>query len=176
MSTATQEPRVPVGLYQVEIPLPAGTTWISLNRAPRSRGEKIGWDKWKKRWRLAAYTALLNAGIPSFERIHLQVELRFVDRRVRDASNYRPTVKPMIDALQVGREYDTVRRTKAYGRTVEQVRHVIEYGAGIIPGDDRRYLVEPEHLIGPPIGRDAGTKGIVIFHITPLSAPRKDPS
>ena len=149
--------------------LPHGTGWLSLNKAPRGVSEKIKWNGWKRSFRVAAYQAFQQNIIPQgLNRIHLQVTLHFPDRRHRDPSNFRPTIKPMIDALQPHREYDRAYNRTVFGRKTGGTEHVIEWGWGVIPGDDPRYLVEPEHLIGEPIGRDPTCPGVVTFHIVPL--------
>lgn len=172
--TAPQGRPAPTALaegWTVEIPLPWGTNWLTLNKTPRGMSEKIKWNGWKKSFRRHAYEAFEKKMLPKgLARIHLQVTLRFPDRRRRDPSNFRPTVKPMIDALQPHRESDRRFKRTVFGRKTEGVEHVIEWGWGVIPGDDPRYLVEPEHLIGEPIGRDPTCPGIVIFRITPLPA------
>lgn len=167
-------PPAACGVYRVEVPLTLGTTWLSLNKAPAHRGEKIRWDGWKKRWRRAAFDAMADAELPQeMGRIRLQVELRFVDGRTRDPSNFVPTFKPMIDALQPTRTYTRNRKHKVGSRTVPATETVTEWGWGVVEGDDPRYVEQPEPIIGEPIGRGP-RKGIVIFHITPLD-PDRDP-
>lgn len=158
-----------VKTWTVEIPLPIGADWISLNRAPAHLGEKISRDRLKKNLRRLAFEALADAHVQQeLGRVRVQVELRFTDRRTRDASNFEPTVKPIIDALQPTRKYRRETKKRVGGRTVTVPEIVTEWGWGVVEGDDRRYLERPEPIIGEPIGRKTGRKGVVVLHITPL--------
>jgi hypothetical protein len=170
----TQEPVPEQEGWTVQIPLPWGTNWLNLNKAPSGEKERNTFNGWKRKFRRTAYEALQDAGVPQgLGRIRLQVTLHFPDRRVHDPSNVRPTVKPMIDALQPHREYTRRYNRVVYGKRQQGVEKVIEWGWGVIPGDDPRYLVEPEPLIGEPIGRDPTCKGVVVFHIVPLPEQEK---
>jgi hypothetical protein len=158
-----------VATWSVEIPLPIGADWMNLNKPPRHRGEQIRRNALKKNLRRLAFDALADAHVQQeLGRVRVQVELRFVDRRTRDVSNFEPTIKPIIDALQPTRKYRREVTTKIGGRTVKVPEIVTEWGWGVIAGDDRRYLDRPEPIIGEPIGRGTGRKGVVILHITPL--------
>ncbi len=155
--------------WTVEVPLPVGADWMSLNRPPRHMGEQIKRNALKKNLRRLTFEALRDARIPQeLGRVRILVEMRFVDRRVRDVSNFEPTIKPMIDAFQPTRRYVRTTKKKIGGQTVEGQEQVTEWGWGVVEGDDRRYLERPEPIIGEPIGRGTGRKGIVIFHITAL--------
>lgn len=137
--------------------------WLSLNDRPGGRGAAIAAWRAKTAWRTAAYNALLRRRLPTgLARIYVQVEFRFPDRLHRDPSNFEPTVKPIIDALQTTRQYHRKKR----GGGLELV---VEPGIGMVLGDDPRYLVRgPELPVGEPLGRANPIKGVVILHIVPL--------
>ncbi len=158
--------------WTVEVPLPIGAEWISLNRPPRHKYEQIKANDLKKTLRRLACEAIQAAGVPpGLGRIRVQVELRFVDRRVRDAANFEPTIKPIIDAVQPASSYQRTSKTRIGTRTVPVTETVNLVGAGLVAGDDRRYLERPEPTIGEPIGRGTGRNGIVVLHITALNPP-----
>lgn len=158
-----------VGTWRVEIPLPIGADWISLNRPSQHKYDEIKRKALCKNLRRLTFEALSAANVQQeLGRVRVQVELRFVDRRTRDVSNFEPTLKPMIDALQPTRRYKRVTKKKIGNRTVPVEELVTEWGWGVVAGDDQRYLERPEPIIGEPIGRGTGRKGIVIFHITAL--------
>jgi hypothetical protein len=158
-----------LGTWSVEIPLPIGADWLSLNRPPRHKYDEIKHNALKANLRRLTFEALRDANVQQeLGRIRVQVELRFATQRTRDVSNFEPTLKPMIDALQPTRRYKRVKKKKIGKRTVPVEEVVTELGWGVIAGDDQRYLERPEPVIGELIGRGTGRKGIVIFHITAL--------
>jgi hypothetical protein len=137
--------------------------WQSLNNLPSGVPDKIWWDKAKKAWRLAAYSAIVNAGVPQhLGRIEVGIELRFTETRDdRNAENFEYTIKPIIDALTKQRTYTVVIKNKP--------KLVIELGRHIVPGDDERYLVRAGRVtIGPPLGRKSKVRGQVILTIRQL--------
>lgn len=146
--------------WTVVIDMPLFGEWLNLNTI-----HQMHWGRrWsgQRAWRKAAYDALSRKRLPKgLGRVRVQVELRFTDRRVRDVSNFEPTLKPIIDALQPQK---VTTSTDKKGRK----RTVVELGVGLIPGDDKRYLDRPEAIIGEPLGRKNPVKGQVILHITPL--------
>jgi hypothetical protein len=165
----TAPPQTGLGTWRVEIPLPVGADWISLNKPSRHKYDDMKRNALRQNLRRLTFEALRDAGVQQeLGRIRVQVELRFVDRRIRDVSNFEPTLKPMIDALQPTRRYTRTTKKKIGNRTVLAKEQVVEWGWGVIAGDDRRYLERPEPVIGEPLGRGTGRKGIVIFHITAL--------
>lgn len=118
-----------VATWSVEIPLPIGADWLSLNRAPANVGQKIKADRLRKTLRRLAFDALSEARVQQeLGRVRVQVELRFTDRRTRDASNFEPTIKPIIDALQPTRRYKRVSKKRVGGRLVEVPETVTEWG------------------------------------------------
>jgi hypothetical protein len=138
--------------------------WLSLNRLPTTRWQKVAFDKVRGLWRTGAYSALVVARVPrGLARAEVAVELRFTDRTVRDPSNYELTIKPVIDALGPQRIYESKAKKKDHGI-------VVEHGRGVIPGDDPRYLVRPNTTVGEPLGRTNPIKGIVTLTIRPLPA------
>lgn len=168
--TAPSAAGTQAGTWRVEVPLPIGAKWISLNRPPVHRFEQMRHNALRRNLRRLAADAIRDAGVPEgLGRVRVQVELRFIDRRIRDAANFEPTIKPIIDALQPTRRYERTTSTRFGRRIVRGVETVTEHGAGVVPGDDRRYLERPEPTIGEPIGRGTGRAGIVVLHITALN-------
>lgn len=133
--------------------------WQSLNNVPQSRLASINWGKAKKQWRLAAYNAIVAAGIPQrLGRIQVGIELRFTETRAdRNSENYEQTIKPVIDALAKGAVYNTTYRGKP--------KLVVALGRHVVEGDDPRYLVRGHPTIGKPLGRKSPVRGQVILTI-----------
>lgn len=163
MSTTRSGPQVPASGdgWTVIVDMPARAEWLNLNTVHN-------WN-WRRRWqsevawRKAAHDALKRKRLPKgLDRVRVDVELRFPDRRVRDASNYEPTLKKIIDALQPQTVTWTTDK-KTGGK-----KPVVHLGVGLIPGDDKRYMDRPEPTIGEPLGRNNPVKGQVILRITPL--------
>lgn len=89
------------------------TTYVlKINDAPKSvnasgggaRQNKYVAHKDKMRWEGVYGMALLAAKVPrSLGFTRITIELKFKDRRNRDAENFRhPTVKPLLDAMKKG--------------------------------------------------------------------------
>lgn len=89
------------------------------------------------RWRLWGFKHGQRLGLDKpLPRARVVAELRFVDRRVRDPSNWSSTAKAVIDGL---------------------------VDAGVFPGDDHRYVVGPDMRVGACV--PAGTSELLIVHI-----------
>lgn len=135
--------------------------WLGLNTLPRSVSEKIAKDKAAKLWRRAAYAAIVKARVPQrLGRISVGVELRFTEtREERNAANFEPTIKPVIDALGPQRVYPSKDKNgKEY--------LVAELGREVVNGDDARYLLRPgEPVIGEPLGRKSRVRGQIVLTI-----------
>lgn len=171
----THGPTVPASGegWKVVIDMPRG-----VGRNPNYTGGYVGWlnlntvsklhwrHRWpiERAWRKAAAAALKRKRLPKgLTRVRVQVELRFPDKGIRDAENYEWTIKRCIDALQPEKIVWTV------DPKTQVKKPVLHAGAGLIPGDDKRYLDRAENVIGPPLGHKAGTpRGQIILHITPL--------
>lgn len=123
--------------WRIIIPTPP-EGFLSLNKV--NRGHWSVSRRIARAWRTAAYQAAQIHRLPTgLARVRIEVVLRFPDRRLRDASNYESTVKPIVDGLGPRRVY----RDK-HGKL-----HV-DLGYGLIPGDDARYLDKPATVIGEP--------------------------
>lgn len=138
--------------------------WLTLNKIQGGVWGAIGRWRAAKAWRIAAYDAYKRAKLPRGLRcVYVEVEFRFPDRTRRDLPNFELTVKPVIDALQPeksGMRYNPHLKRKA---------PFVDKGWGVIPGDDRRYLIRgPELPPGEPLGRQNPIKGMIILHITHL--------
>lgn len=160
--SARPSPHVPASGegWTVVIDKPFGVEWLNLNTVHKWHWRRR-WDS-QRAWRKAAHGALSRKRLPKgLGRIRVEVELRFPDRITRDASNYQPTIKPIIDALQPQK----VTWSEKKNGKKEPVVHL---GVGLIPGDDKRYIDQPEPTIGEPLGRNNHLKGQVILRITPL--------
>lgn len=178
---------------------PSGEGWTVVidmpGPGPRGQGKPVGWLNlntvsgmhWKKRWpievswRAQAFRALTKHRLPkappptgqieqvAVQRYRVEVELRFTDATVRDASNYQPTIKKVIDALGPYEIKMVMDRKRGVKRPVEHL------GCGLIVADDRRYIEQPEPTIGPkitrrryPDGRLITPDGQIVLRITPL--------
>lgn len=160
---------------------PSGEGWTVVVNMPcwesgKKKGQPVGWlnmnegrhkmTAWRmsKAWRKAAFDALTIARLPrGLPRVRIQFELRFTTKQTaRNAANYELTIKPVEDAA--GPKKVKIRRDPRTGGK----KPVVEWGVGLVAGDDKRYIDRPEVIIGPPLGRDHKSKGQVILHITPL--------
>ncbi len=141
--------------------------WQSLNNLPDNRFAKMKWSKAKKRWRVAAYSAIVNARVPQhLGRIEVDIELRFTTNQTsRNAENFEQTIKPVIDALGQQRIYNVT--DKKTGKE----KQVIEVGWNVVDGDDERYLVRAGRVrIGPKLERGHKAAGQVILTIRRIPA------
>jgi len=140
--------------WTIEIPAP--TPMQTSNR--REHWTKI--SKRRKAWRETAYGRLAAAGLPKgLARIRIDVELRFTDRRRRDAPNYySDVIKPCVDATAAE------KRVKA-----KDGGYRVELGWGLIPDDTAEYLDLTAPRIGQPVPRIQYPFGLVVLTITDLS-------
>lgn len=83
-------------LFDLFVPRP--TTWIVLNG---NKGNHWSVDhKLKKAWATATMAAAANAKLPRrLEPALLAVQFIFRTVRIRDAGNFEPTLKPIVDHL-----------------------------------------------------------------------------
>lgn len=78
-----------------------------------------------KTWREYAYLAALESRVPACGRIEVELIGQAPDRRIRDESNLMPTMKACVDGL---------------------------VDAGVVPGDDKRYVRElMPRIVEPPV-------------------------
>lgn len=168
------EPRPDAEGWRVEIPMPCfhdgrqkgkPVDWLSLNKIPASRADAIKHWQAAKTWRLAARDAFRRHRIPKgLDLIYLTVEFRFATNRHRDPSNFELTVKHCIDALQP--EKTGKRKSPRTGKT----EPFVDYGWGVIPNDTPQHLIRgPEMPVGPVLPKGSTVKGLIIFHIVPMT-------
>lgn len=115
----------------------------------------------RKAWRQAAYIHAAAAKLPKgLRRVRVDVELRFITNRRRDAPNYYPEViKPCVDAL------GPQRVVKARGGPGTRV----ECGWGLIPDDTAEYLDLTAPRIGATVPKAQHPHGLVVLTITDIS-------
>jgi crossover junction endodeoxyribonuclease RusA len=107
--------------YRLEL-LRGDLDWITSNQRLhwRSRAERT------KAWRQLAYGRAKEAGVPHLEQAHIECELRFADRRIRDPANWGPTAKAAVDGL---------------------------VDAGVFTDDNHKIVVGPDMRVGPVVPR-----------------------
>lgn len=122
----------------LHVPAPAG--WLTANQRVDRRAQTSA----RRAWRDAARVHAMAAHLPrSLEAAHMTAILHFIDTRRRDAHNYYPSLKAIVDGL-------------------------VDYG--LIEDDDDTHLIGPDIRCGPAVPKHkypAG--GLVIMQITPLT-------
>ncbi|MGY0232784.1 hypothetical protein [Longispora urticae] len=123
-------------IFQFHVPLPERAInqplWLSLN-------DRAHWTKngvLKKYFRSSGYERALDAEIPRLDRAWMVAVLSFGDRRRRDAHNYMPTVKAIVDGA---------------------------IDAGVLDDDDNTRLVGPDLRVDP--GRARGVH-LITYSLT----------
>lgn len=127
--------------------------WLTANS--RLDRRYVG-AKLTRAWRLAAWAAARQAGLPTgIERVRIDCVARFRGRApIRDRDNLRPTVKAVVDGL--GPE----RRRFVRGRLE------VAPGWGLVVDDSDKHVDGPELVIGERI-REAGLdRGHLLVTIT----------
>lgn len=107
--------------YRLEI-LAGGLAWLTEN-------QRLFWAVRNQRtqgWRLATRNQAKAFGIPHCDKARIVCELRFCDKRVRDANNWNPTAKACVDGL---------------------------VDAGVFTNDDWTRVVGPDMRMGPVVPR-----------------------
>lgn len=133
--------------YALHIPAPR--EWINANRRDHwaARAELV------RTWRSAAYYAAVQARLPKgLAKVRIDAVLRFRTNRHRDAPNYHPTLKAVVDGLATSKRPGSP-------------------GYGLIPDDTEQYLVGPFPTIGERIPRKTpfAPAGLLTLTITDLS-------
>jgi crossover junction endodeoxyribonuclease RusA len=106
------------GPWTVAIPAPA--PWLSANQRRDLRRQTPD----RRAWRDAGMVHAKRARLPRLQYAHLVAVLRFPDNRRRDAHNYYPTLKALVDGL-------------------------VDYG--LLPDDSDNHLVGPDLRRGPAL-------------------------
>ena len=122
------------GPWTVTIPAPA--PWLSANHRRDLRRQTPE----RRAWRDAGLVHAKRVHLPKLQYAHLVAVLRFADDRRRDAHNYYPTLKALIDGL------------------------VGDYG--LLPDDSDNHLVGPDLRRGPALRVGYGE---VVLTITDLA-------
>lgn len=119
--------------------IPAPAPWLNAN----DRGH------WSKRsgltrvWRETAQILARQQRLPGLGKVCIEAVLSFPDKRRRDAHNYYPTLKAIVDGL---------------------VDH------GLIPDDSAQYLIGPDIRVGEPVrAKKYGPSGVVVLTIREAS-------
>lgn len=105
-----------------KVTITAPGPWLNANGRRQHRHQ----TGTRQAWRDATTVAARAARLPALGRAHILATLRFTDNRRRDAANYHPTVKVVVDAL-------------------------VAYG--LLPDDSTAYLEGPDLRIGDPLTR-----------------------
>lgn len=103
-----------------EVTIPAPAPWLNANDRQhwRAKAGRVAV------WRDAGHTYAKVHRLPKLGAAYIIAHLRFPDRRRRDAANYQPTLKAIVDGL-------------------------VDYG--LIPDDSTKHLDGPDIRIGEPI-------------------------
>lgn len=123
------------------IELPWTAPPLSLNDRGRSRAAWFAKNHKIADVRATALTLARAAKLPHLvEHVTVQLHYRPRDNRRRDTDNLVATLKPICDALTVGR---------AAGRTRTGKPIPAQYGYGLVRDDIPRYMAKPEPIIHP---------------------------
>ncbi len=150
--------------WTVIVDLPPTVRWITLNQRVTTRDGAAARRRHAQTIAGVAYNALMRHRLPTgtedrpgLDRIFLQVEYRFRDRRGQEPSNFEPTLKIIIDRLRPQRQH------------VQKGELIVELGIGMVADDKPDIIVRGAELPpGPPLGRKYPGPGQVILHIWPL--------
>lgn len=134
--------------------IPAPCDWVNANY----RGHWAPKAKLVKKWRQTTVVYARQARLPvGLARVRIDVMLRFTTRHRRDAANYEPTLKGVIDGLCRDKTHINKR-----GRKVDAP------GYGLIWDDEPSYLDGPFPRIGEPVDKRKYPRGVVQLLITDL--------
>lgn len=126
------EVSAPPDYYRVVIDR-VGKKWITSN-------QRQGWHakaRMTANWRaIAAWRAHRDVGDAQIDRARVVCELRFAANRRRDANNWEPTAKAVMDGL---------------------------VDAGVFPDDNTTHVIGPDMRLGPPA--TGGATECLIVHI-----------
>lgn len=117
------------------ITIPAPCDWLNANKREhwRVKADKVS------EWRAAGCRAASQAKLPTLSRAHINAVLHFRDNNRRDAHNWYPTLKALVDGL---------------------VDH------GLLADDSTRYLTGPDIRIGAALPKvQYGPVGEVVLTI-----------
>ena len=121
------------------ITIPAPCEWINANKREhwRTTADKVA------EWRTAGCAAATQAKLPTIKRAHIDAVLHFRNSARRDAHNWYPTLKALVDGL---------------------VDH------GLLADDSTRYLTGPDIRVGDVLPKAPyGPVGEVVLTITEVA-------
>jgi crossover junction endodeoxyribonuclease RusA len=101
-----------------------GLGWISSNQ----RVHRMELARRSRAWRDTTANLAHMAGLPHFDRAHVQGQLFFKIRRRRDPNNWAPTAKPCIDGLVDAGVFDDDDHTRVIGPDMRFGGHVDALG------------------------------------------------
>ena len=134
--------------------IPAPCDWANSNQ----RQHWAARARLVKQWRAETVNRARAAGLPTgLGRVRIDVLLRFTSRHRRDALNYEPTIKGVIDGLC----RDKTRIDK-HGKEIHAP------GYGLIWDDEPTYLDGPFPRIGDPVDGERYPRGVMQLLITSL--------
>lgn len=134
--------------------IPAPCDWANSNQ----RQHWAAKAKLVKAWRAETVARARAAGLPTgLGRVRIDILLRFTTKHRRDALNYEPTIKGVIDGLcrdktHVNKKGDLVKAP----------------GYGLIWDDEPTYLDGPFPRIGEPVDGERYPRGVMQLLITGL--------
>lgn len=117
--------------YRVEIPR-VGKKWITANQRTHWRATAPMVKQWRE---VAAWRA---RKVPTLQRAHVVVEVRFSDKRRRDPGNWAPTAKAVVDGL---------------------------VDAGVFPDDNYQHVIGPDMRLGPHVTKAEEALIVHIFRV-----------
>jgi len=123
--------------WRLTITAPAA--WVNANARTHYHAKA----RLTRAWRKAALAAADERQLPQgLGKVHILAVMRFADRRTRDAANYHPTLKAVVDGL------------------------VADYG--LAADDSTAHVIGPDARVGEPVhkGHRLAPPGVVELTIT----------
>ncbi|WP_051165355.1 hypothetical protein [Nocardia testacea] len=130
------------------LPLPYSKPPLSLNDSGASRGAMFAKARVRRQIRADVCRLAALAYLPrGVEHVTVQLHYQPRDNRTRDTDNLAATLKPLCDALTVGKPASVT----AKGRKIAAV-----LGYGIVRDDGPKWMSKPEPIIHPAVKGEAG--------------------
>lgn len=154
--------------HRAVIELPWTHPPLSLNDRGRSRAAWFVKNRKIADVRATALTLARAAKLPRLvDHTTIQLHYRPRDNKRRDTDNLIATLKPICDALTLGRHA---------GRTSTGKLIPAQYGYGLVRDDIPRYMAKPEPIIHHAAPGLSGAMWLEITWTTPASADSPVPS
>ncbi|WP_067565881.1 hypothetical protein [Nocardia acidivorans] len=132
------------------LPLPYTKPPLSMNDSGASRGAAFAKASARKQIREDVCHLATLAWLPKgVEHVTVQLHYQPRDNRVRDTDNLWATLKPICDALTVGKAARISPRTK---RPIPA-----QIGYGMVADDAPRWMAKPEPIIHPAVKGEPGS-------------------